>query len=197
MRPQYSILTQPTVEPVTIDEMMTHSRVDSADDMELLAGLIPVAREYVDGVTGRVSYAHEWLLSASSWAALFGSDKMQIAAIHRAPLVSVESISYYPAGSETLTTIDPASYRTITTYEPGLVQFLGTLPEVEDRPDAIQITFTAGHSEPAPAIHRHAIKMLAAHLYDQRVPVAFANPHEMPFGLRTMIESQKIAGWCA
>lgn len=194
MRPHYSITAQPATEPVSVDQMMAHSRVDSEDDMDLLEALIPAAREYVDGVTGRVSVPHTWLLAASSWADLFESASEDTARLYRAPLVSVQSVSYYAKDGESLTVMDAADYRVITSYEPGLIQFPGTLPELEDRPDAIQIRFTAGHTEP-PALQAHAIKMLAAHLYDQRVPVAFAAGHQIPFGLRNFIESQKIAGW--
>jgi uncharacterized phiE125 gp8 family phage protein len=197
MRPHYSILAQPDTEPVTISQMMAHSRVDSEDDMELLEALIPVAREYVDGVTGRVSVAHEWVLTASTWADLFESVSADTARIYRAPLVSVQSVRYYTPGAEVLETMFPGDYRVITGYEPGLIQFLGTLPELEKRPDAIQIAFTAGHEEAPPALHLHAVKMLCAHLYEQRVPLAFAMAHELPYGLSNMLESQKIAGWSA
>ena len=196
MRPHYSITSQPETEPVTFSQMMAHSRVDSDDELDLLQSYISVAREYVDSVTGRVSVAHAWLLAAATWADLFESVSVDTARIYRAPLVSVESVSYYAEGNTVLTVMAPADYIVVTSYEPGLIKFLGTLPELADRPDAIQIEFTAGHTV-APSVHTHAIKMMAAHLYDHRLPIAFASCNEIPFSLRTLIENQKIAGWSA
>jgi len=196
MRPQYTILAAPASEPVTAEQMMAHSRVDSEDDLATLEALISVAREYVDAVTGRVSVAHTFRLTAATWADLLEGE-LSTARIYRAPLVSVQSVSYYAPGSSTLTVMDAAAYRVVTGYEPGLIQFLGTLPILDDRPDAIRIDITAGHSA-APAMHRHAVKMLAAHLYEQRLPAVIGNiVNILPYGLSNLIESQKIAGWSA
>ena len=195
MRPQYSILTAPASEPVTPEEMMAHSRVDSEDDLETLEALISVAREYVDAVTGRVSVAHTFRLTAATWADLFEGAN-STARIYRAPLVSVQSVSYYARGSATLTVMDSAYYRAVPGYEPGLLHFIGPMPELDERPDAIQIDLTAGHTT-APAMHRHAVKLLTAHLYEQRTPLAFSSVADLPYSLTTLIHSQKIAGWSA
>lgn len=157
--------------------------------------LIPVARQYVDSVTGRVSITSGWLLSAPTWASLVGCGRTL--SVNRTPLVSVESISYYASGEDVLTVMDAADYRVITTREPGIIQITGSMPALEDRPDAIQIAFTAGYEfcDDVPAVHKHAIKMLVNHLYDNRLPVAFASCQELPFSLRTFIENQKVGGW--
>jgi uncharacterized phiE125 gp8 family phage protein len=95
--------------------------------------------------------------------------------------------------------MDPEDYRVVTGYEPGLIQFIGTLPALELRPDAIQIEFTAGHEAAGdvPSVLRHAIQMVTAHFYETRVPVAFASSSEIPYTLRVLLENQKIGGWCA
>lgn len=202
MRPSYSIITQPTYEPITIDQAMAHVLVDSEDDIDYLTSLIAVAREYVEGVTGRVCVKSRWRLVAPSWPDVFGDycGHRQSFPIYRTPLISVESISYFATDSDTLTVMDSATdYRFIAATEPGLVQILGDLPypSVDSRPDAIQIEFTAGHESAAesPAILRHAVSMLVAHFYEQRVPVAFATANQIPFGLSTLIENQKVGGW--
>jgi len=111
----------------------------------------------------------------------------------------VQSIRYYAPDSDTLTTMSADDYIVVTTTEPGVIQIKCDLPPLDARPDAIQILFTAGYSSPdfIPPGLKHAIKMMAAHLYEQRTPVAFASPSEVPFGLRNLIESQKVGGWSA
>lgn len=200
MRPHYSLLTAPTTEPITLEEVSAHVRIDSTDDQDYLESLIAVSREYVDGVTGRVSMRSTWKVVADSWESLFGAwYSQQLAALFRTPLVSVQSVKYYAPDAGSITTMDTAEYRVITTVEPGMVQIIDDLPDVDDRPDAIQIEFTAGYAsaELAPPVLNHAVKMFAAHLYEQRVPVAFASSTEVPFGLRAMLDNQRVGGWSA
>lgn len=195
MRPQYTLTTPPAVEPVTYDEAAAHLRVDSADDQAYISALISVAREYVDSVTGRVSAVTGWRIIAPSWAALMPCG-VDFFPIHRTPLVSVESISYYAPDAVSPTVMDAADYRVITSSEPGLVQILADLPETDPRPDAIKIEFSAGHEESeAPAMLTHAIKILTGHLYDNRAPVAFASVQTLPWSLQAIIDNQKIGGW--
>lgn len=202
MRPQYSIVTAPATEPITYAQAAEHLRVDSTDDQDYIEALIPVAREFVDSVTGRSSIQAEWLLTADSWESL-SPDKWHCnpsIPLFRSPLVSVESVSYYATDAETLTVmVLDTDYRVITNGEPGMIQLIDTIPSVDDRPDAIQIAFTAGYATAAdtPAILKHAIKMMVAHFYEQRVPVAFASSSQIPFTLSALIENQKIGGWSA
>ena len=209
MRPQYSITQRPASEPITYDQAASHLRVDSTDDMEYIAELVSVAREYVDNATGRASLRTSYKLTAASWCALFiqGTSPhgwipapgwLYSAPLYRTPLISVESVKYYASGASSLTTMSANDYRVITTSEPGLIQFTGTLPSVEDRPDAIQIAFTAGNNNingVSPS-HKHAIKMMVAHLYENRIPIGSSGyATEVPLGLRALIESQKVGGW--
>ena len=208
MRPHYSVVTAAVSEPLTLDQATDHVRIDSNDDLAYLNSLVSVAREYVDGVTGKVSVQTTFKVVAPSWHALInGYDEALVIPqrniysipIFRAPLVSVSSVKYYPPSTETLTTVTSTDYRVITGTEIGYVQFKETPPEHEDRPDAVQIEFIAGYSAPCnvPPILAHAQKMLVAHLYENRLPAAFASVSEIPFTLKAMIENQKIGGWIA
>ncbi len=196
MRPQYSITRHPSPEPLTYPEAASHLRVDSTDDMEEIESLICVAREYVDGATGRVSGQTSIKLIADSWESL-KIDANGVFPILRTPLVLVASIKYYAPDASSLTTMDAADYRVIADSEPGMIQIIDDAPEVDTRPDAIQIEFTAGKATSCsvPPTHKHAIKMMVAHLYENRTPSAPVNMTEIPFGLKALIESQKIGGW--
>ena len=201
MTPHYQLVAAPLSEPVSYDQVAEHVRVDSVEDMEYLSGLIAVAREYVESVTGRASVSGTWRVVAPSWAHLIDRNWYAPHSIplYRSPLVSVSSVKYYANGSEAPTTVSSTAYRVITGTEPGIVQFLETPPTHEDRPDAVQIEFVAGYSDSdlTPAVLRHAIKLVAAHLYENRVPIAFAQSYEIPFTLKTLLENQKTGGWIA
>jgi len=210
MRPQYSITQGPAAEPVTYDEAAEHLRVDSADDVAYINGLVSVAREYVDSVTNRSSTQTTWKITAPSWESLFtdtaGSldcfdplkglvvGQLYVIPLQRSPLISVTSVKYYAPDAASLTTMDTADYRVITAAEPGIVQIKESPPSVDDRADAIEIEFVAGSNVPGP-MHRHAVKLLVAQLYENRMPVAFASCKEIPFTLDTLLTAQRVGGW--
>jgi len=209
MRPQYSISIAPTSEPITLAQASDHLRVDSTEDQSYINDLIPVAREYFDAVTGRSSALATYVLTAGTWEDLFNPSRRQsnqrdyadqvteyngyVIPIYRAPLVSVDSVKYYAPSSESLTTMSASEYRVVTGAEPGRIQLVNAPPAIDDRIDAIQITFKAGVNA-VPAMSKHAIKMLVANFYEQRTPISFASASEIPYTLKTMIEAQKIGG---
>jgi uncharacterized phiE125 gp8 family phage protein len=192
MRPHYSIITQPTREPVTFDECAEHLRIDSLEDVELVSQLISVAREIIDGLTGRASMRAEYRMTQSAFNGC-------VILIYRTPLVSVESIKYYDEANE-LQTMSADDYFVIDSQEPGMVQITGEIPTIFDRPDAIQIEFTAGASQPKDVspIHRHVIKMMVHHLYEQREFINVGNiVTTMPLTMNMMVEQIKVGGWAA
>jgi hypothetical protein len=77
-----------------------------------------------------------------------------------------------------------------------MIQPVEDWPEVDDRADAIQIAFIAGQPDgcAAPAGWKHSVKMLVAHLYEERKPVAFASCSDIPYTLTALIESQRMEG---
>ncbi len=194
MRPQYSTTVAPHSEPITLSQASDHLRVDSTDDQSYISDLISVAREYFDSVTGRASAETTYLLTAESWGDLFNCPATYEIPIFRTPLASVSSVQYYAPDATTLTTMATTDYRVVTGAEPGRIQLVSSPPSVDDRIDAIQITFIAGNNCP-PAMSKHAIKMLTANYYDQRAPIAFASTTEIPYTLKSLIENQKIGGY--
>lgn len=213
MRPQYTIVEGTPAAPLDLEAITDHLRVDSTDDLAYINSLVAVAREYVDSVTGKSSLAVTWKVIAESWQDLFddapkrgvsfidprlglsdivGSD--YVIPLHRSPLVSVASIKYYAPDDAAQTTLATSAYRVVTAAEPGLVQLVASPPSVDDRVDAIEIQFTAG-STPT-NVQRHAINLMVAHLYENRVPVNVGNiVNEVPFSLRALITNQKTGGW--
>ena len=214
MRPQYSITTQPASEPITYAQAADHLRVDSTADVQYITDLIPVAREYVDSITGRASGQTTFKIIAASWQDLFeatspdadtyldpryGSTtrpaQHQVIPLWRTPLISVSSVKYYAPSATSLTTMSSALYNVVTAAEPGRIQIPDSLPDVDARIDAIQITFVAG-SASSPAVSRHCVKMLVAHLYENRLPAVIGNiVNTIPFGLQELITNQKTGGF--
>jgi uncharacterized phiE125 gp8 family phage protein len=196
MRPHYSIITPASMPAVSYQEAADQLRVDSAADMDYIDGLIGVAVEYVESVTGRVGNRSTWLCVADSWEGLTQLRADLTAKIGRTPLVSVASVKYYAPDAATLTTMSTGDYRVITTTEPGLIQPVDNWPDVDTRADAIQIEFIAGQPDGCSASPgwKHAVKMLVAHLYEERKPIAFSSCNDIPYTLTSLIEMQRMEG---
>lgn len=197
MRPHYKI-TQRAIPPaIDYTAAADQLRVDSEADQTYIEELIEVACDYVTDVTGRVGAEATFLCVAGTWESLCSGTDARKITLHRTPLISVESIHYYAPGASALTLMDEDDYRVISALEPGIIEVAASWPTVDStRADAIQIEFVAGHylDNPAPATWRHAAKMLVAHLYEERKPVAFASCQEIPYSLKNLIEHNRMEG---
>jgi uncharacterized phiE125 gp8 family phage protein len=203
MRHHYSITTAPASEPVTYDEAAENLRVDSESDMEYITALIPVAREMIEAVTGRAGFTTVFTLASPTWEAAaercspIGDENIEIA-LYRTPLVSIGSVKYYDSDN-VLRTMSSGDYFAVTLTEPGRIVITGDLPDLYERPDAVRIEFTAGHATAGAvsAMQKHAIKMLVAHLYEERATVSPATLKTLPWSLDAIVQQIKVGGWCA
>lgn len=211
MIPQYSIVTAAGSEPITLEQASAHLRVDSADDAAEIQSLISVAREYVDAITGRISKPTTWRLTAETWEDLFETPRKReseyldpkrgltgltstdyVVKIDKVPLVSVSSIKYYAPGETSLTTMSASDYR--VSVDTNRIQLVESPPDIEDRIDAVQIEFVAGVADTS-EVHKHAVKVMVAHLYENRSAVSPVQLSEIPFALRALIENSRKGGY--
>ena len=135
------VVTQPSVEPVSLDEAKLHLRVDDTTDDSLITALITVARIYAENYTRRsfCQQTLELLLNC------FDSNEIILPA---PPLISVSSVKYLDLGG-VLTTVDVADYQVDTYREPGRIKpaYLESWPIIT-RGDfnAVQIQYVAGYT---------------------------------------------------
>lgn len=196
----YTITTQPSAEPVSVAEAVAFLRSSGdATEAATIAALISTAREMVEDFTGRALLTTQFLCVASDFAGGEITWHGNELTLDRSPLVSVQSVSYIAEDATTPTTMDAADYTAITTTTPGRVLFLGDLPALADRPDAVRVAFTAGASDPTniKAGLRHAVLLLVAHLYENRAAALPQSMNELPLGVRHLLESHRIGGFCA
>ncbi|MER8699690.1 hypothetical protein [Mesorhizobium sp. M1273] len=101
------------------------------------------------------------------------------------PLQEVVHIKYLDTDG-VLQTLDPSAYRVsgAGSWRPEIAPAYGeTWPDTRYVADAVQIRFRAGYGDseenvPPPILQ--AINVMAAHFYEQRQPIAFSTPHEIP-----------------
>lgn len=159
-----ALVTAPTAEPVTLDEVKDWVRQDHAADDSLLSGLITAARQLIEQQTGLVFLPATYRLVADQ----FPSWTLRLP---RYPLRSVSSIQYVDS-TGTLQTLDSSLYQTDTDSTPGLVEpvYGEVWPTARYQARAVRVTFEAGYSLAAdiPGPLKQAVKLLVALGYANR-----------------------------
>lgn len=153
---------EPAINPVTLQEVKNHLRIEINDYDTTLNSLIHEAVRYVEGVTGRalISQTYEFKMDG------FVSDLK----IPKPPLISVSSVQYLDEANATQT-LAAANYTVDNSSEPArLVESAtGTYPSTYDDLDAVTITFVAGYGTAAsdvPETFKRAIKLYIEKMYD-------------------------------
>lgn len=209
-----------TTEPVTLAEAQAFLRTDSDADTDLIETLITTARQIVEEATGRALISQTWQRVQSNWpgylpanrrpynsydaprydALRYSTEDYDVIPLERSPLISVESLKYYPASGASQATLSSALYHVLTGPMPGAVVLKSTetWPDIFDRPDAIEVNFTAGYADAAlvPRPLRHAVLLALSHLYDNRGAINIGNiVNELPMSLKFILEMNRIGGW--
>lgn len=195
MRPQYKTLLRLCDDAVTYKDAADQLRVDSSDDMAYIKSLIEVATEYVEDTTGVIGSKAEIKVIASRWQDLTCSPSSCLVQLQRSPITAVWSISTYING--TLTTLSTDEYLVHLDHDLVTLEPAASWPDHDTRSDAIQIVITAGHDQgnKPPARWRHAVKMMVAHLYENRTTAVIGSAvNALPHGMSSLIEQIRIGG---
>jgi len=183
----------PVVEPVTLTEAKAHMRVEFADDDALIAGLVKAARECVESATNR-------RLITQSWC--FYADKVPAPPQFILPLAPIQRVDWVRLwdASDVGTVLAAAAYLSDTVSEPARV-LLTNASAITLRPyNAVEIAFTCGYGADGSAVPeplRQAVKLLAAHWYENRIAVVDAGQvrfDELPMGVQYLLASYRLWG---
>lgn len=192
-------------EPITVDEAKLHLRVDGADDDKFIGSLITAARERAELITGRSLIKSSWTYSLDAFPcgisdsypapARTTSDKLvsawanwQVIELPRAPLVSVDFVSYVADASGLYATLDQSRYAVDKSSEPArLFPVVNSYwPTSQAVPGAVQIGFTAGY-DAVPQSIRVAMLLMIGNWYAQREDVA-----DIPRATEYLLSSYRV-----
>jgi uncharacterized phiE125 gp8 family phage protein len=186
------VVTPPAVEPVDIDTVRRHCRVDSNYDDDLLAIYQTSARQWAEAWLNRALITQELLFSMSTSPPPTASPLVPQSlivfplnwpptirkpiSIPRAPCVSVKSVLWGQV--DDMQPADPDDYVLNLVVEPG--QIILKAPMVPTIPQqSMQIDYIAGYGDtgdPVPLPIRHGILLLTAWLYEGRGDVNSEGP---------------------
>lgn len=182
----------PATTPVTLAEVKAHCRVDAADDDDYLTALIGVAVSFLDaeGELGRAMITQTWAQYETQSP---GWPRLKVG-----PFQALVSVEYYDA-SGTLQTATLGDFDTRLDGDFVLIRPKDNRewPAADSRADAIKITYTAGYGDAGADVPdgiRHAILMLVAHWYENRVAVAPASMMPVPFAVAALLNNERV-GW--
>ena len=189
---RYTLTTPPTVEPVTLNEVKSHLRLETADSIyeeerDLLLALIKTAREQAEEHTRRAFLTQTWTVHFDNWP---GDDFI---CLPYPPLISTTHIKHTdPDGVQSTFT----DYSTDTGTPGRIVLDDGyTWPTDTLRPRSpIEIQFVAGYGATAasvPASIKQAILLMIGHLYENRDRIAYTSVSEIPFAVDSLLASYR------
>jgi uncharacterized phiE125 gp8 family phage protein len=181
--------TPPVVEPVSVSDAKAHLRVDGDDDNFYIASLISAAREWVEAYLDRTLVKTQWTLKM---------DRFPIGDIElpRPPMLPLAVSLTFTSESGAVSVLASNLYRVDSASTPGVVRPLreADWPAYMDDANAITITFWAGYGDDGrsvPAAIRHAILMLVGQWYERRAAADSMGGNEIPFGVSSLLSSQK------
>lgn len=162
--------TAPATEPITTSEAKTHLRVDFSTDDTYIDTLITSARQFTESYVGQTLVTTTWDLYLDG----FGDCDYRVGDYIRLPMgpvQSITSISYLDENNASQTWTS-TKYRLDTATLPGRVlPVVGeTYPTTYPTTNAVTIRFVAGYgaASAVPLSLKHAVKILVAHLYENR-----------------------------
>jgi uncharacterized phiE125 gp8 family phage protein len=168
-----TLITPPSVEPISLDELKAHCRVSSSAEDSLMAIYIGAAREAAEGELGRALIDQTWRLTLDR----FGGEDASGCAIEeiRIPKPNVRTISsvtYIDTNGDEQTLANDR-YALDSAVLPGWLYPAdgADWPDTDDVLNAVTITFVAGFGATAasvPAPIRAWILLTAAFLYGNR-----------------------------
>lgn len=180
-------IVEPTVEPVTVAELKAHARITNDEEDVKLAGYITAAREHIEGLTGR-ALATQSRETSLDWFPCFS-----VIRFGRAPLISVESVKYLD-GDGVEQTLAASEYVVDVRSEPGELQLAlnASWPKTANLRNCVRISYTCGYAS-TPAVLKQAVLFLAAHWYEQGLPVNVGNiVNQIPHTLDAILWANRV-----
>lgn len=184
-----SLVTGPTLEPVSLLEAKEHCRVSISDDDGLLAGYLIAARDFAEGFIGRKLMTQTWDVRLDWFPSCIE--------VPIGPLQSVTYIQYVDTAGATQT-LSSAVYQVdasslVARIAPAYQQ---TWPTIRDQMNAVTLRVVVGYgSNPGdvPESIRQAILMLVGHWYENRETINVGNiTGEIPFSARALLWPNRV-----
>jgi len=157
-------IVEPVVEPITISEAKDQVRLTTDDNNVNLNRYIKTAREAAEDTLNRGLLTQTWRLQRAAFADLMS---LPMAAPLQTDVTTAPVVEYYDI-TGVLQTLDPSVYRVDPLSRPARIALapLQMWPSIQDRDDAVRITYVVGWQTPAqvPERIKQGIRQYVAYL---------------------------------
>lgn len=185
------IKTEPAAEPVSTADAKTHMRVTTSADDTYIDALVKAARMALESNLNRQFISTTYYFYLDQWPAVI--------LLPRPPVSSVTSISYVDSDGATQTW-SSSNYQVdsptnaLARIMPAYGRTYPTIRDTVFKP--ITVEYVAGYGTAGSDVPEHiilAIKMLAAHWYEERSPVVIGTtPKALPFTVDALVEPYRV-----
>ena len=173
------VITEASVEPVTVAEVKNHLRVTDNTEDGIISGLITAARKYVEQILRRS------LINQTYAYYLDDFPNREFIQLPFPPLLTVDFVKYYDQ-TGVLTTMPTDDYQVDNKATPARITLKddATYPTVElDKVNAVEIQYQAGYGNTAddvPMPIRLVIIQLVSHWFENREPFSTTQMYGIP-----------------
>lgn len=186
----------PTTLALTLQDAKAHLNVSSTHDDSLITNYIKAATSMLETMTSRCFVTQTRVCKCDSFEdAKYVKNRRLYP--DRSPLKSVSSVVYLDDNG-TSTTMPSSDYVVSTGDNPGFIgeAYNATWPTVYPQPNAVTVTYVAGHSTVSSNVPQHvkqAIRMVVAGWYRNREPdiTSGAVPKELEYSVKALLEPER------
>lgn len=186
-------VTQPTSEPITIEEALEHLRVDSTPEDFYVSGLITAARQYCENELGKSLLPTVWRQTLDGFPCGGRFDHIKLL---RSPVSAVTSVTYV-ATDGTTKTLETSKYDVDLDSQPCRISpsYGNTWPVNQNEMNAVKITFTAGYASAdlVPQNVKLAMLLLIGHWFEHRESVITGTiTKEIEFAVTNLLAQERM-----
>lgn len=181
-------LTDPAVEPVTLDQMKAHLRLTTTDEDAILADFVQAARIHIEHSTRRALISQQWRVFLDAWPV------SRIVRLPVSPVISIDQVTLYDFDG-TPSTLQPEEYRLDRSARPERLRINVGAGLPASQMMAAEIDFTAGYGltpDIVPQDCRQAIRLLAAHWFERREASSEQAMMSLPHGLDRLLSTARV-----
>lgn len=185
-------VTPPAVEPVTLAQAKVQCRIDTDAENEYIQTLITVARQYVEDTL-------DVTLCTTVWEARYDLFPIWAIVLPRSPMAAgnVTVTHRYGDGTYGSMTSDAGHFQVDTNVIPGRIYPLWarSWPATRGDENSVTVRFTAGYGADGtnvPAVAKHLILLLTAHLFESRQPAVVGSVTSVPYTFETLLAASGL-----
>lgn len=191
MTSSVTIITPPAEEPVNVDEMKGHLRLRGDDGSHdfLICNLIAAATQMIERDINRSLITRTLRLHLDQFP--------RVIYLPKPPTISITAVNYLDTASQPQA-LDPADYHLDAAHTPARMEPATAWPDTKRLMGSVWIDYQAGYGTPSqvPPDLCAAIKMLAAHLYENPEATTTLKLEAVPMAVKTITDSYRMPeGW--